>query len=63
MFRYRVRNLLLAGVLIALPLLLMGVAPALQDLIQRMNQLEAESDAQPVLIDATGVQVGAFTDF
>ena len=43
MSRFRSRRILLAGGLIALPLLLLGVAPALQDLIDRMTALEADS--------------------
>ena len=61
MSRYRIRYFLLAGAVIALPLLLLGVAPALQDLIQRLDLLEAESDTQPIVIDANGVQVGTVT--
>ncbi len=43
MSRYRTRYFLLAGAVIALPLLLLGVAPALQDLINRMTALEGNS--------------------
>ncbi len=72
MSRHRIRHFLLAGGLIAFPLLLLGVAPALQDLIQRLDLLEgqvqalerasppieAELDLQPVAVDANGHRVG-----
>ena len=42
MARFRIRRFLIAGALMGLPLLLLGVAPALQDLIDRMNALEGQ---------------------
>ena len=40
--RYQPRQVLSIGVLVLLPLLLLGVAPALQGLIDRMNALEGQ---------------------
>ncbi len=45
MSRFRIRRFLFAGGLIALPLLLLGVAPALQDLIQQLNTLQGQVQA------------------
>ena len=40
--RYTIRRSLVVITLIALPLLLLGVAPALQELIDRMDALEGQ---------------------
>lgn len=59
MGRYRVRHFLAVFVLLATPAFTCGVAPAVFDLIERMEAVEAELDAGLIVIDANGVQVGS----
>ena len=61
MHRFKLRYVLTMGALLSLPAFACGVAPVVLDLMARMEAVEAQLDAQPVVVDANGIQVGVVT--
>jgi hypothetical protein len=58
MGRYRLSHIALLLVVAGVAAATCGVSPALEQLQQRVAELEAESDAQFVVVDSLGAQVG-----
>ena len=52
MSRYRVRRLVSVFGLLVLGFFMLGVSPAVQELTDRMDALEAESDSGFVVVDS-----------
>ena len=55
---YKIRHFITMFVLLALPAVTCGVGPVVLDLIERVEVLEAESDAQFLVMDSLGAEVG-----